>query len=85
MNEPFLPGSPRAATRRATNVSLDPGHLAAARALGINISQACEQGLVQEIERVRQERWLAENKAALESSNAFAEASGLPLANRRLF
>ena len=75
----------RAPARRATNVSLDASHLAEARALGINISQACERGLVQQIQEVRSQRWLEENRAALESSNAFVEANGLPLAAKRLF
>ena len=31
------------------------------------------------------QRWLAENKAALESSNAYVETHGLPLARYRTF
>lgn len=73
------------ATRRPTNVSLNAGRLAEARALGINISQACERGLVETIREVRAERWLEENEAALGSSNAFVESNGLPLAGKRLF
>ena len=44
-------------TRRATNVSLDEQVVAAAKALGINVSRACEDGLRAEVNRVRQERW----------------------------
>lgn len=81
---------PRAPTkssqaRRATNVSLNREHLAQARELGINISQACERGLVETIAEVRAARWLEENREALESSNAWVEANGLPLAGKRLF
>jgi antitoxin CcdA len=71
--------------RRATNISLNEAHLAEARALGINVSQACERGLVQEIRAVRAERWREENREALDSSNAWVEANGLPLAAKRLF
>jgi antitoxin CcdA len=71
--------------RRAANVSLDSRILAEAKALGINISRACEGGLEAEIARARRETWLAENGEALDSSNAFAEANGLPLAALRQF
>jgi antitoxin CcdA len=71
--------------RRATNVSLGSEHLAEARELGINISQACERGLVETIAEARAARWLEENREALESSNAWVETNGLPLAHLRLF
>ncbi len=76
---------PPSAKRKATNVSLAPAFLAEARELGINISQACERGLAEVIAEVRAERWLEENRAALESSNAWVEDNGLPLASKRLF
>ena len=47
--------------RRAANISLNAGILAEAKALGINISRACEGGLEAQIARVRRESWLAEN------------------------
>lgn len=71
--------------RRAANISLNARILAEAKALGINISRACEGGLEAEVARVRREKWLAENGEALESSNAYAEANGLPLAALRQF
>lgn len=71
--------------RRATNISLNAGMLAEAKALGINVSRACEGGLEAEIARVRREAWLADNADALASSNAYAEANGLPLAALRQF
>jgi antitoxin CcdA len=73
------------AARKPTNVSLDRGLVEEARALGINLSQACEKGIADQLARVRAERWRAENKAALESSNAFVEEHGLPLAGHRQF
>lgn len=71
--------------RRATNVSLDRDHLAEARELGINISQACERGLVETLAEARAARWLEENREALESSNAWVREHGLPLAKYRMF
>lgn len=71
--------------RRATNVSLDARLLAEARNLDVNISRAAEQGLARAIAERRAALWLEENRAALESSNAYIEQSGLPLAKYRAF
>ena len=75
----------RKPARRAANISLDAAILTEAKALRINISRACEEGLEAHIGRVRYEAWLAENGPALESSNAYAETEGLPLADLRRF
>jgi antitoxin CcdA len=56
-----------------------------ARALGVNLSQAAEVGLADAVARKRAEVWLAENREALESSNAYVEVHGLPLARYRNF
>ena len=78
--------SPRqAASRRATNVSLDARLIEDARTLGVNISRACERGLAEQIAEARAAQWLAENGAALASSNEHVEQHGLPLAASRLF
>jgi antitoxin CcdA len=71
--------------RRATNVSINVQLLSEARALEVNISRAAEQGLVRAIAERRAALWLAENQAALESSNAYVEQHGLPLAQYRGF
>ena len=81
----LTPSHPRGAAKRATNVSLAEDLLAEAKALHINISQAAEAGVTQAIVRRRSELWLAENQAAIESSNAFVEKHGLPLAKHRMF
>lgn len=79
------PHKPPRSARRATNVSLDSAYLAEARELGINISQACERGLAETLAEVRAQRWLEENREALESSNDYVRKNGLPLAHLRLF
>lgn len=73
------------APKRATNVSINERLLAEARALEVNISRAAEAGLVQAIAARRAELWAEENRAALESSNAYVERNGLPLADYRGF
>ena len=79
------PSSAESARRRRTNLTLDAALLTRARDLGINVSQASERGLAEEIKRVERERWLEENRDAIESSNAWVEANGLPLEKYRLF
>ena len=74
-----------ASPKRATNISLDAEMIAMAKELGINISKACESGLAAELKKIREARWLEENKAAIAASNAYAEKHGLPLAKYRLF
>jgi antitoxin CcdA len=68
-----------------TNVSLDSALVAEARELGINISQASARGLEQAVAAARAARWAEENRAAIESSNAFVETRGLPLQSLRRF
>ena len=75
----------RSTTRKATNVSLNAEAIAEARELGINISQACEQGLVAEISKARAERWKRENAEAIEDWNHWVDKNGLPLAKYRMF
>jgi antitoxin CcdA len=71
------------APKRATNVSLNSDLLEQAKALGVNVSRACERGLAAQIAELREKRWLDESRAALASSNAYVEAHGLPLAKHR--
>ena len=71
--------------RKSTNVTLSVALVDEAKALGINISQAAELGVATAVARKRAEVWLVENREALESSNAFVETHGLPLARHRNF
>lgn len=73
------------ATRKPTNVSLDRALVEEAKAMGINLSQACERGIADQLAKVRTERWLAENKAAIDAANDYVEQHGLPLARFRQF
>ncbi|PKP90148.1 MAG: post-segregation antitoxin CcdA [Alphaproteobacteria bacterium HGW-Alphaproteobacteria-16] len=77
--------SKQATRRKATNISLDAELLESARALGVNVSRACERGLASQIAETRAQRWLAENAEAIESSNRHVETHGLPLARYRQF
>lgn len=80
MNAPSKP-----VARRATNISLDQQVVTEARALGVNVSRACEEGLRAEVKKAREARWLEENREAIDSSNSWVEKHGLPLARFRIF
>jgi antitoxin CcdA len=67
------------------NVSLDTAIVTEAKALGINVSQACEKGLAAETKRERERQWLEENMEAIEATNRWVEEHGLPLEKYRVF
>lgn len=71
--------------RRPTNVTLAEPLLAEARALGINLSQACERGLAATVAEAKAQQWLAENRPAIAAWNEYVEQHGLPLAAFRQF
>jgi antitoxin CcdA len=71
--------------KRATNVSLSETLIDEARALGINVSQACERGLAEEVLRLRRQRWLEANREAIDAYNARIARDGLTLAAYRRF
>lgn len=71
-------GRKLAASKRATNVSLRADLIDEAKALGINVSEACEQGLAEQVARSRREVWLEENLPALEAWNQWVRENGMP-------
>jgi antitoxin CcdA len=83
LSSPSADGSSIA--RKSTNISLPLGLVAEARELGVDVSQAAEFGIAAAVARRRQERWLAENQDASQSSNAYVVQHGLPLAQYRNF
>ena len=74
-----------AAARKAANLSIDASVLADAKALDINVSRAAEAGISEAVRAEKGRRWLQENREALESSNAWVDKNGLPLAKYRQF
>jgi antitoxin CcdA len=75
----------RVASRRPTNVTLPASLIAEAKQLGINISEACETGLRERVVQIRRQRWLEENREAIDGYNARIERDGLTLAKYRRF
>jgi antitoxin CcdA len=74
-----------ARVRRATNVTLPVELVAEAKALQVNVSQACESGLAHSVAEARRARWLDENKQAIEAYNERVEREGLILEQYRRF
>ena len=74
-----------ASPRRATNVTLPETLLRDARDMGINLSHACERGLAAEVADVRRQRWLEENRGAMDAWNGHVAEHGLLLAAFRQF
>ena len=73
------------APRKATNVTIDAGLLEQAKTLGINVSKASEEGLIRAVSLREEAIWMQANQAALESSNAYVDRNGIPLAKHRNF
>ncbi len=63
--------------KTAVNLSVSEVILREARALKLNLSQVFEDGLREHLRRKRAEKWLEENRAAIEHFNARIERDGL--------
>ncbi|MBV5258616.1 hypothetical protein FLX56_09300 [Synechococcus moorigangaii CMS01] len=66
----------RPANKARVNLTVETHVLEAARALGLNISHAAEDGLKRAIQETQAERWKRENADALMAHNARIERTG---------
>jgi antitoxin CcdA len=67
----------RAAGKKPVNLSLDAELLNEARQHGINLSATLEHALQEELRKVRRERWLADNAAAIAAYNQQVDEHGV--------
>lgn len=76
---PLLVKSARPSTRarRAANVSVPADLLREAKVLGINLSRVLEKGLEEQVRAARRERWLEENREAIEEYNRHVARHGV--------
>lgn len=72
-------------SKKATNITLSADVLAEAKALGINISQACDQFLRELVREQRARRWQQEHADFIAAYNQTVNADGLPLDQWRTF
>lgn len=63
--------------KRAANVSINQGLLEDAKALDINLSATFERALEAEVRARQRERWLAENREAIQGYNAWVAEHGV--------
>ena len=78
--------SPSVATpKKATNITLSADVLNNAKALGINISQACDQFLRDLVRREQERRWQQDNAEFIAAYNRTVTDEGLPLDDWRSF
>jgi antitoxin CcdA len=75
----------KSVSKRATNVSLSADLIAEARALQVNVSEACERGLADHVQKAREAKWLEDNLPALEAWNEWVRENGIPYAEYRQF
>lgn len=73
------------ATRRATSMTLDAKLLDEARALGVNLSRAAEEGILAQVRTLRAKHWKEDNAEAIADYNRWIEANGVPLSQFRKF
>lgn len=74
-----------ATPKKATNITLSADVLNDAKALGINISQACDQFLRSLVTSEQERRWQADHAEFIAAYNTGVEREGLPLDSWRNF
>ena len=67
------------ATKKATNITLSSDVLTEANALGINISQSCDQFLRERVRNERERRWQRDNADFIAAYNQSVTDEALPL------
>jgi len=72
-------------TKKATNITLSSDVLTEAKALGINISQSCDQFLRELVRNERERRWQQDNADFIAAYNQTVADEGLPLDSWRSF
>jgi len=72
------------ATRRATSMTLDVALLDEARALGVNVSRAAEEGILAQVRSERARRWKEENVEFIRDYNDWIAENGIPNSDIRI-
>jgi len=71
--------------KKATNITLSSAVLTEAKALGINISQSCDQFLRELVRNERERRWQQDHADFIAAYNQTVADEGLPLDSWRWF
>jgi len=70
---------------KVTNITLSSAVLTEAKALGINISQSCDQFLCEQVRNERERRWQQDHADFIAAYNQTVADEGLPLDSWRSF
>ena len=73
------------APKKPVNLSINSDLLNEAKALKINLSATLEAALLNELKAARRDKWLAENKQAIDACNKLADTHGLFADKHRVF
>ncbi|ALP53834.1 hypothetical protein Tel_12205 [Candidatus Tenderia electrophaga] len=65
------------AAKKSTNLSINSDLLAKVKKLNINLSATLEHALAEELKRAERDKWLKENKGAIDELNKLADKTGL--------
>ena len=84
-NEHTITPKKRGTRAARVNLTLDQALVDEAKALGVSISQASNEGLAAVVKTARSARWLDKNRPALDAYNEWVAKNGLPLAKYRMF
>jgi antitoxin CcdA len=71
------PAPKRGARKAPTNLSLRVDLVQRAKVLGLNLSNVVDAAIETAIVQAEQDRWLAENEAAIDYYNEFVEKHGM--------
>jgi antitoxin CcdA len=71
--------------KKATNLSIRADLLEAARELDINLSSEFERHLSEVVKKKLGEKWLEENRAAIDDYNRYVERNGIWSDGLRMF
>ena len=66
----------RRAAKKPTNVTVNSDLLRQARECGVNLSAVLEQALVELLRRRQREKWIEDNRAAIDSYNSCVRERG---------
>ena len=69
--------SEQPSSKKAANLSVNADLLREAKALNINLSQAFENHLAELVKAKKGEKWLAENRQAMDAYNELVERIGV--------
>ncbi len=73
------------APKKPVNLNANSDLIRTAKEVGVNLSQIFEEAVLATVKSRLEQKWLQENKAAIDSYNSHIEEHGVFAANKRRF